>query len=452
MTDAELAAAALEGVHVWEQGGQGGNVAAWLSLTEGEEECLDDGLAAVAAGGLKQVPPASFHQRGMVTRRAAAQLLQEQQQRQQEEEIQPAPEAAAEPLAQGAAPSAEEVPAQEQGPFKELQKIIPSSNYTIVAVDPQADGELLQTLLQSGADTALTVIRLPSMSLRQLLQRGKMALLPAATVLTSPAVLAAAAARPAAQDGGSSSSIGGLERALSRAGAPPAGRLLPSLPYLDNSAFKLYDERSKRALPRLRALLDSGADGGIIALHVAEQAGLRWAASSNAGVAIANGGTARPQGLLQGVKLLMLPGTPDAMAVAFNGLVMDTGGKGVYDVIIGREQMHLMGMVMDFGLQKCFVRPRMSQGVMDLVEVPWTCLKPTKQPRAAVLAGAPAGSWEGEQEARLMRSGDVERNPGPSGTRLGGGKSWRQAWQRPRARGSAASACARWHWWPGTPN
>jgi hypothetical protein len=53
------------------------------------------------------------------------------------------------------------------------------------------------------------------------------------------------------------------------------------------------------------------------------------------------------------VKLLLLPGTPDATAVAFNALVMNTGGRGVYDAILGREQMHLLGMVMDFGLVCC---------------------------------------------------------------------------------------------------
>jgi hypothetical protein len=424
MSDAELAAAAQEGVNVWEQGGHSINVAAWQAPSEEEEDCLDDDLtAAVAAGGLRQVPPASFHQKGMVTRGAAAKLLQEQQQ----EETQLTPEAAAEPEAvEGTSSGSQEtLPLEREDPFKELRQIIPSSNFAVVALDPKADGELLKVLLRSGADTALTVIRMPSMSLRQLLQRSELSLLPAATVMTSPAVLAAAAsdkpAGPSVVTGSSGSSGAGLESALRRAGAPPGGRFLPTLPYLDNSAFKLYDERGKQALPKLRLLLDSGADGAILALHVAERAGVEWAPSSNAGVAIANGGTARPQGLLQGVKLLVLPGTPNPTALAFKALVMDTGGRGVYDAILGREQMHLLGMVMDFGLQKCFTRPKLSQGVMDLVEVPWTCLKPVKQPKAASVAGlVSTGSWEGEQEAHLMASGDVERNPGSTGTRLGG--------------------------------
>ena len=90
--------------------------------------------------------------------------------------------------------------------------------------------------------------------------------------------------------------------------------------------------------------------------------------------------------------------------------------------------MHLLGMVMDFGLQKCFIRPRLTKGVMDLVEVPWSCLKPARECAGAVAAAQVCyAGWEGEQEARLMASGDVEANPGPGwSTRLGGGSHWRQ--------------------------
>jgi hypothetical protein len=75
--------------------------------------------------------------------------------------------------------------------FEELQRITPTGSYAIVALDPEADAELLEVLHQSGADTALSVIRVPSLNLRRLVDKGRLSLLPAATIATSPAALAA---------------------------------------------------------------------------------------------------------------------------------------------------------------------------------------------------------------------------------------------------------------------
>jgi hypothetical protein len=81
LSDAELAASALEGVNVWEQGGSC-HVAAlqFAQEPEPQESCPDDGLATAAvAGGLRQTPPASFHQQSRMMTRGAAKLLQAEQ-------------------------------------------------------------------------------------------------------------------------------------------------------------------------------------------------------------------------------------------------------------------------------------------------------------------------------------------------------------------------------------
>lgn len=95
--------------------------------------------------------------------------------------------------------------------------------------------------------------------------------------------------------------------------------------------------RSKTAISVGRFLADSGATGGLISLQQAERHKLSWQ-PLRVKVATADGGAAVPVGLLEGVKLIMLPGTPLATAVPFDALVMDTGGKGAHDAILGREQ------------------------------------------------------------------------------------------------------------------
>jgi hypothetical protein len=430
-------------MNIWEQGGSGCNVAALQFAAEEEawESCPDDGLSAAAvAGGLRQASPASFHQQvGVLTRRAS------RQQELQQEEVMPGPGHGEAETAGGAEGAQEAQVPEHQSMFQELRRITPSSSYAIIAIDTATDAGLLEELMRTGAETALSVLKMPSMSLKELLLKARLSLLPAATVMASPAALSAAlscnralADKAAAAKVSSSVAAPGTQVSRSSSGGLLGGKLLPSIPYLDNSAFKLFDERTGRSLPKLRLLLDSGADGAILVLHVAEPAGLEWTPSSSSGVATAEGGTARPKGLLQGVKLLLLPGTPDATTIAYSALVMDTGGRGVYDAILGREQMHLLGMVMDFGRQKCYIRPKLSKGVMDPVEVPWTCFRPGRGCAAAGAMVASSG-WEGEQEAHLMASGDVEANPGPNesdpdpSARLGGRsvmQPWR-SWRRP---------------------
>lgn len=167
------------------------------------------------------------------------------------------------------------------------------------------------------------------------------------------------------------------------AGVPGVGkceilssRLLSMLPYIKPTAYKLWDLRSKTAITVGRFLTDSGATGGLISLQQAKakRHKLSWQPLEMK-IATADGGAAAPVGLLEGVKLIVLPGTALATAVPFDALVMDTSGKGVYDAILGREQMHLLGMVLDFGRQRCYMRPKLRQGCWDLAEVPWICVE-----------------------------------------------------------------------------
>jgi hypothetical protein len=303
----------------------------------------------------------------------------------------------------------------------------------LLALDPNRDAELLKGMLSTGAESALAVVRMPSMTFKELLDRQKLDLLPAATVAASPAVLAAATAKHSSMiaedtlllymkgDGGCNSGDGGS------AAAAAHGKMQPMLPYLRLEGYKLYDVTDKRALQVARMLVDSGAQGGLISLEMAKKHSLGWRVLEGVQIATADGGAAAPIGVTEGVKFIALPGTPHATAVPFDALVMDTGGKGVYDAILGREQMHMLGMVMDFGRQRCWIRPRLKQGCWDLVEVPWSCVKSrgAAAGAACTVAGFRAaaecgvqdkpelGGWEDAQEAHLMAAGDVERNPGP---------------------------------------
>jgi hypothetical protein len=119
-------------------------------------------------------------------------------------------------------------------------------------------------------------------------------------------------------------------------------------------------------------------------------------------IATADGGAAVPVGLLENVKLIMLPGTALATAVPFDALVMDTGGKGAYDAILGREQMHLLGMALDFGRQRCYIRPKLRQGCWDLAEVPWSCVTDAATAGdACAVAGRACNTGESVQDKEL---------------------------------------------------
>jgi hypothetical protein len=477
LSDEEVAAGAAEGLNIWNLGG-GCNVAALLECDEasGELECLDDELmggAALAGASLRQMPPAGFHQvkPGVTTRRGAARLAQQQ-----------AEAAAAEGCSRGAAEGAADAEttaaddvaslegwALQQKPrdesagamFQELSRIAPSDAHVLLVLDPKRDAGLLDSIQAAGSETAMAVVRMPSLTLRELLDRGQLGMLPAAAVAASPAALSTALGDSynlltedavlvsvKGSSSGSSSSNSG-----SNGGSGPSGKLLPTLPYLAKGAYKLWDVTDKRAVQVARMLLDSGADGGLITLAEVQKHRLGYRPLGHLKIATAGGGAASPVGVTEGVRIIMLPGTAAATAVPFDALVMDTGGRGVYDAILGREQMHLLGMVLDFGRQKCYIRPKLKQGCWDLAEVPWSCVKGKA---AAVGASAVAGfswefaagesgaqgsdlgghycaeraaetaaqekawqdGWEGAEEARLMAAGDVEPNPGPSQVRF----------------------------------
>jgi hypothetical protein len=433
-TDAELAAQAGEGMGVWNVGGACQVAALGAGRVVASAECLDDGLAggAMLAGGkLRQDPPASFHQQraGVMTRRAAKQA--EMPPVLEEPAAGSSGAAAAE---EGAAPKELSSSADEPRAdlFQELRRVVPSSTHVLLALDAKADSAMLEDLLGAGADSALAVVRMPSLTFRELLERGKLGMLPAATVAASHAALSAALAK---SSGKSVAEEAVLPEVKSSSGGCAASfsKLCPMLPYLKPQAYKLFDVLGDRSVHVRRLLVDTGANGALISLEVVRKAGLRWKPLEGAEIATADGGAACPEGLLEGVKLLMLPGTPNATAVPFDALVMDTGGAGVYDAILGREQMHMLGMVMDFGRQRCYIRSKLKQDCWDLVEVPWMCVK-GKEPGVGVscAASGPAvweaavaatvkvpllQDWAGAQEARLMLAGDVERNPGPGCTR-----------------------------------
>jgi hypothetical protein len=437
VSDEEAAAAAADGLDVWNLGGAC-NVAALLVAGQAADatESLDDGLsgAALAGGSLKQMPPASFHQAkpGVLTRRAAKLAAEagagEEGEAAVADEVESLQEWAPEPATKPKGDSADAT-------FEELRGIAPTDSHVLLALDPSRDAELLKGMLSTGAESALAVVRMPSMTFRELLDRQKLDLLPAATVAASPAVLAAATAKHSSSviaeetlllymkgDGGCSSSGGG-----GGAAAAAHSKMQPMLPYLRLEGYKLYDVTDKRALQVARMLADSGAQGGLISLEMAKRHRLGWRALEGVQIATADGGAAAPIGVTEGVKFIALPGTPHATAVPFDALVMDTGGKGVYDAILGREQMHMLGMVMDFGRQRCWIRPRLKQGCWDLVEMPWSCVRSRGAAAGAACAVADfqaatesatldkpeLGGWEGAQEACLMAAGDVERNPGP---------------------------------------
>lgn len=503
-TDEELAAAAEDGLNVWDYDATAGCVATLVrpgkftgrSLAEAQQwvdDLLAEGVikeieayqpASILAGStLRQAMPASFHQLrpGIVTRRAAK--LAEQQLQQEAGTAATGAEAGAgpssSPAAVGAEQKGEDAAELQETDFSELRQIAPSNGHVIVVLDPKADVGLMQTLMGTGAETAVAAIRLPSTSFKELMIRGSLSALPAAMVASTPAALAAAL--------GSSSSVSsskgtvyiaenyvlaGVKRESIRgSGLLPSDDLLPALPYLKPGAFKLYDVRSKKSVAGIKMLLDSGSDGGLMTEPTASTHRMTCRELEGAAVSTADGGTAHTPGVLDGVKLIMLPGTVHATAVAYDALVVETQGPAVYDAILGREQMHQLGMLMDFGRQKCYIRPKLKQGVWDLVEVPWICMK--RKPggtKAAAVAGTadeastdedsddecpglassdsyddvlpellPAtGSalggqpkfyvdyrganallkpcrdgWEGEEEAKLMASGDVEPNPGP---------------------------------------
>jgi hypothetical protein len=454
LTDAEVAAAAGEGLNVWSLGG-GSNVAALLLEAEAVE-CLDDGLlggAALAGGSLRQVPPASFHQArpGMLTRRQAK--LAEQETGAAGDGDTPAGEGGADGddalSLEGWIPMEKPMPRDESpaAVFKELLQIAPTDSHVLLALDPLKDAPLLERTLAAGSESALAVLRMPSMTFQELLERGKLGLLPAGAVAASTAALSAALGRTGGVFAEDTVLVGVKHGGdpCSENGAQACRRLRPTLPYLGAAAFKLWDVRDKAAAQVARMLVDSGANGALITRQQVEKYGLSWKPLAGVKIATADGGASAPIGVTTDIKLIVLPGTAEATAVAFDALVMDTGGKGVYDAILGREQMHLLGMVLDFGRQKCYIRPKLQQGCWDLAEVPWDCVRgsgATVGPAGAVagysfeaeaqnsglggqvpmqqaavvaekLEPVPNGGWKGEQQARLMASGDVEPNPGP---------------------------------------
>jgi energy-coupling factor transporter ATP-binding protein EcfA2 len=416
-------------------------------------------LAAVADGTLKQQKPAGFYQpQPRITRASSARsLLQNIGIRSAA-----AVDAATPTATSGNTGKATNDSADMDGSTRMLPGN--GSNMLIAVINPRTDGDFLAQLLQSGAYTSLcpTIVNVPAINMRDLLDRGVISLqTPAAA---TPAVLAAMAA--AAAYGYQPS------RGLRALGPDEETTLM----FVETSAFKLYDERTGKSTSQLRLLLDSGALGALSSRQLADSNTWFWRATP--GMTISAAGSPRPKvdGILQDVKLIMVPGTPHAAAVQFDALVMP-GVEGTYDAILGLAQLTQLGMVVDFGTRECFMR---SPVTGELVPIPVRCTRRRRlvsatsstpvaclavpeperplgkqqqqqlpllylddaiycdggelvllnhatgrrwrqldyrrlnaRVRQPAAAAAAAHNWAGYEEAQLMASGDINPNPGP---------------------------------------
>eukprot|EP00882_Tetradesmus_deserticola_P009095 GHRQ01009596.1.p1 GENE.GHRQ01009596.1~~GHRQ01009596.1.p1 ORF type:complete len:1011 (+),score=322.97 GHRQ01009596.1:38-3070(+) len=449
------------------------NVAAWGNIFPDMDDTGCDnslaGLAAVADGTLKQQKPTGFYQpQPRITRsKSTHTLLHNIGLR----------SAAAGADTPGPAPATVGTSTGHAGfdaaDMDASMRMLPNNGSNmLIAVNPRTDGDFLAQLLQSGADTSLcpTIINVPAINMRELLDRGIISLqTPAAA---TPAVLAAMAA--AAAD---SYEPGCAMRA-------PAPDEETTLMFVDTRAFKLYNGETGKVSSNLRLLVDSGAQGALISRRQVDNNA--WPYTPTPGMTIAAAGSPRPtvDGILQGVKLIMAPGTPHAAAVEFDALVMP-GVEGTYDAIMGLAQLTQLGMVVDFGTRECFMR---SPTTGDMIPIPVHCTRKCKAlpsgsngpvaclatPERPVYAAAAAarlthylddvmylqdgalvsynratgtrwrhldyrrliahtlalgarvaaGNWAGFGEARLMASGDINPNPGP----LLGQRRMQSAW------------------------
>jgi hypothetical protein len=331
------------------------------------EECSSgtSGLAAVADGTLKQQKPVGFYQpQPRITRSSSARAM-----------LQNIGLNSAGTSNTPAATGSNSSTGNESGTDTPIEldastTMLPNgSSNMLVAISSRTDGALLARLLQSGAHTSLcpTIVNVPAVNMRELLDRGVISLqTPAAA---TPALLAAMAAAAAK-------------------GYQPS-RELPALQtgeettlmFVEPRAFRLYDERTGKSSSNLRLLLDSGALGALSSKQLTDSSGWSWHATP--GMTIAAAGSPRPQveGILDDVKLIMLPGTPHATAVQFDALVMP-GVEGTYDAIMGLAQLTQLGIVVDFGTRECFMRSPLTG---QLLPIPVRC---TRKSRLAVASSS----------------------------------------------------------------
>lgn len=403
--------------------GRGAHVALWgeawpdaIQSEEPESDDDDGGAAAVAGGSMKQPKPASFHQAraGVTTRAGAARALQDAGLQSAatmlgQENTVPG-QAGTSRAAAANMPTPVGSTAADGGDGEGVDITpatrLPLGGHIIIALNPNIDREFVNLLMQSGQHTAMvpTVVSMPGLNLSALLDRGHVSLQPLAAA--TPAVMAAIA-----------------RETDQRQDAERTARLLelvkychPTLPFVDQKAFMLYNSLTQKpVICKLNwLLLDTGANGALIAKRKVELLQLPY--EDTPGLTIAAAGSDRPAvaGILTGVQLHMLPGTQHAVSVPFDALVME-GVENTYDAIVGREQMHLLGMSLDFLTKECYIRPRLWDGSAERVRLPMHCTK------ARATSTMPASTDPGHMSlAASWDAGAIVRGPRLSGTAMFG--------------------------------
>jgi hypothetical protein len=188
------------------------------------------------------------------------------------------------------------------------------------------------------------------------------------------------------------------------------------------SAARFYDRKHDRSFTVNVLMLDTGASGGLLGEHVTRSEGVPWQATP--GMTIKGAGSERQSvlGRALDLSLLLLPGTPHAVSVNFNALIMP-GVEGTYDAVLGREQQHALGLMFDSYTMSCTIRPKLAAGLDFSVQLPISCCKESlaratangSQPVACAAVGYDSlRALSAAVHHRLTESGTVEEHPGPT--------------------------------------
>lgn len=374
--DGVIAADAIPTFSAWNTAGAA-NVAVWSESDRPAEN------AATLAKPLHTIYPRSFHQQkepddtAMVSTRAATQKQQ---------------------LAN--IPPDTPIDRPKTSNSKQAVQKFDAAGNILLLLHISRDEELLKQVMQSGGCTGLVPVLIPRLNMQQLTQAGLMSLQP---IAASAGLVAATAADPPKVTTCLSSDACGCPGCT--AGRPfphqqdcrcwictppdiPTEQRLemqkylkrvPTLPFLSPTAAHFYDTNQRRSFTVGLLMIDSGATGGLIGMHIVEREKLTWEATP--GLTIRGAGSERPQvlGRTSGLKLLLKPGTPHAVAVDFNALIMP-GVEGTYDALLGREQQHAVGMVLDAYTMSCAIRPRLREGLDFTVQLPISCSREAAEP------------------------------------------------------------------------
>ncbi len=279
---------------------------------------------------------------------------------------------------------------------------VPQKPYIMLVAKEDEDKELIEKLRQAGDREGLAVMLMPGKVLRAEVVSGMLDVQPAVGMTATVADY--------------------LDSQQDAVFAASLMNMRPQLPYIGEGAcrFKYGD----RWFELKKVLIDSGASGGVIALHVATECKLP-VEPDNRKLGAA-GGVISTAGRVKGLSMELRFNDSESVSLQFDGIVLG-GQQSSYDAILGRKQMHRLGMVLDFYRQQCWVRPWLYKGDKSVRALPMQCVSSSSARQAnleldAVTVadwgqqqGVPRGVHAGFQEQRLLASGDVEENPGPEG-------------------------------------